>query len=149
MVEPSGIATGPDTPALADTRAVSRPLRIGCTCAVLRQQTVPLLRSWRRTHPHVPLDVVRQDNSTAGTRLRCSGRAGSDGKASRRRRRLGRHAPIGLPTLLRNRRRLLPMRGPIPGRHKSARCWMHGPDQLDAVLSQAGTRTRFLVYVGL
>ncbi|ANH92307.1 MULTISPECIES: LysR substrate-binding domain-containing protein [unclassified Streptomyces] len=52
--------------ALADTRAVSRPLRLGYTCAVLGQQTVPLLRSWRRAHPHVPLDVVRQDNSTAG-----------------------------------------------------------------------------------
>ncbi|MEU1365826.1 LysR family transcriptional regulator [Streptomyces sp. NPDC005803] len=52
--------------ALADTRTVSRPLRIGYTCAVLGQQTVPLLRSWRRTHPHVRLDVVRQDNSTAG-----------------------------------------------------------------------------------
>ncbi|MFJ7629689.1 LysR family transcriptional regulator [Streptomyces sp. NPDC097595] len=52
--------------ALADTRTVSRPLRIGYTCAVLGRQTVPLLRSWRRAHPHIPLDVVRQDNSTAG-----------------------------------------------------------------------------------
>ncbi|MEU6124395.1 LysR family transcriptional regulator [Streptomyces sp. NPDC047123] len=52
--------------ALADTRAVSRPLRLGYTCAVLGQQTVPLLRSWRRAHPHAPLDVVRRDNSTAG-----------------------------------------------------------------------------------
>ncbi|MER8085027.1 LysR family transcriptional regulator [Streptomyces sp. NPDC087532] len=52
--------------ALADTRAVSRPLRIGYTCAVLGHQTVPLLRSWRRMYPHVPLDVVRQDDSTAG-----------------------------------------------------------------------------------
>ncbi|MFF8811632.1 LysR family transcriptional regulator [Streptomyces pactum] len=52
--------------ALADTRAVSRPLRLGYTCAVLGRQTVPLLRSWRRTHPHTPLVVVRQDNSTAG-----------------------------------------------------------------------------------
>ncbi|MFI2414072.1 LysR family transcriptional regulator [Streptomyces sp. NPDC018947] len=52
--------------ALADTRAVCRPLRVGYTCAVLGRQTVPLLRSWRRAHPDVPLDVVRQDNSTAG-----------------------------------------------------------------------------------
>ncbi|MER6214251.1 LysR family transcriptional regulator [Streptomyces sp. NPDC001674] len=52
--------------ALADTRAVSRPLRLGYTCAVLGQQTVPLLRTWRRTHPGIPLDVVRQDNATAG-----------------------------------------------------------------------------------
>ncbi|MFF7726528.1 LysR family transcriptional regulator [Streptomyces sp. NPDC008001] len=52
--------------ALADTRAVSRPLRLGYTCAVLGQQTVPLLRSWRRSHPQVPLEVVRQDNPTAG-----------------------------------------------------------------------------------
>nr|AIT38308.1 hypothetical protein [Streptomyces toxytricini] len=52
--------------ALADTREVSRPLRLGYTCAVLGQQTVPLLRSWRRTHPHVPLEVVRHDSSTAG-----------------------------------------------------------------------------------
>lgn len=52
--------------ALADTRTVVRPLRLGYTCAVLGRQTVPLLRSWRRTHPRVPLDVVRQDNSTAG-----------------------------------------------------------------------------------
>ncbi|MCQ8774416.1 LysR family transcriptional regulator [Streptomyces telluris] len=52
--------------ALADTRAVDRPLRLGYTCAVLGQQTVPLLRSWRRAHPHAPLEVVRQDNSTAG-----------------------------------------------------------------------------------
>ncbi|WP_367129473.1 MULTISPECIES: LysR family transcriptional regulator [Streptomyces] len=52
--------------ALADTRALSRPLRLGYTCAVLGQQTVPLLRSWRRSHPHVPLEVVRQDNHTAG-----------------------------------------------------------------------------------
>ncbi|MEU8436736.1 LysR family transcriptional regulator [Streptomyces sp. NPDC029216] len=52
--------------ALADTRAVSRPLRLGYTCAVLGQQTVPLLRSWRRTHPATPLDVIRRDNGTAG-----------------------------------------------------------------------------------
>ncbi|MFF9074232.1 LysR family transcriptional regulator [Streptomyces sp. NPDC014735] len=52
--------------ALAETRAVPRPLRIGYTCAVLGRQTVPLLRSWRRAHPHIPLDVVRRDNSTAG-----------------------------------------------------------------------------------
>ncbi|MEU8549666.1 LysR family transcriptional regulator [Streptomyces roseoverticillatus] len=52
--------------ALADTRAVSRPLRLGYTCAVLGQQTVPLLRSWRRSHPHVPLEVARRDNRTAG-----------------------------------------------------------------------------------
>lgn len=52
--------------ALADARAVSRPLRLGYTCAVLGQQTVPLLRSWRRAHPHAPLEVVRQDNRTAG-----------------------------------------------------------------------------------
>lgn len=52
--------------ALADTRAVSRPLRLGYTCAVLGQQTVPLLRTWRRTHPGTPLDVVRRDNGTAG-----------------------------------------------------------------------------------
>ncbi|WP_077801295.1 LysR family transcriptional regulator [Streptomyces sp. JHA26] len=52
--------------ALADTREVCRPLRVGYTCAVLGQQTVPLLRSWRRAHPEVPLDVVRRDNSTAG-----------------------------------------------------------------------------------
>ncbi|GAA0286653.1 LysR family transcriptional regulator [Streptomyces polychromogenes] len=52
--------------ALADTRDVSRPLRLGYTCAVLGQQTVPLLRSWRRTHPATPLDVVRRDNATAG-----------------------------------------------------------------------------------
>ncbi|MGH4029967.1 LysR family transcriptional regulator [Actinomycetota bacterium Odt1-20B] len=52
--------------ALADTRTVSRPLRLGYTCAVLGQQTVPLLRSWRRTHPDIELEVVRQDNSTAG-----------------------------------------------------------------------------------
>lgn len=52
--------------ALADTRRVVRPLRLGYTCAVLGRQTVPLLRTWRRTHPHIPLDVVRQDNSTAG-----------------------------------------------------------------------------------
>ncbi|MGK5731504.1 LysR family transcriptional regulator [Streptomyces sp. URMC 124] len=52
--------------ALAETRAVSRPLRLGYNCAVLGQQTVPLLRSWRRSHPHVPLEVVRQDNATAG-----------------------------------------------------------------------------------
>jgi DNA-binding transcriptional LysR family regulator len=52
--------------ALADTRAVDRPLRLGYTCAVLGQQSVPLLRSWRRKHPHVPLEVIRQDNSTAG-----------------------------------------------------------------------------------
>ncbi|QDQ09329.1 LysR family transcriptional regulator [Streptomyces spectabilis] len=52
--------------ALADARAVDRPLRLGYTCAVLGQQTVPLLRSWRRGQPHAPLEVVRQDNSTAG-----------------------------------------------------------------------------------
>lgn len=52
--------------ALADTRAVERPLRLGYTCAVLGQQTVPLLRTWRQAHPHAPLEVVRQDNSTAG-----------------------------------------------------------------------------------
>lgn len=52
--------------ALADTRTVSRPLRLGYTCAVLGQQTVPLLRTWRRTHPHAALEVVRQDNNTAG-----------------------------------------------------------------------------------
>jgi DNA-binding transcriptional LysR family regulator len=52
--------------ALADTRAVSRPLRLGYTCAVLGRQTVPLLRAWRRGHPHTPLDVARRDNSTAG-----------------------------------------------------------------------------------
>ncbi|MFD0376246.1 LysR family transcriptional regulator [Streptomyces sp. NPDC127112] len=52
--------------ALADTRAESRPLRLGYTCAVLGQQTVPLLRAWRRTHPGTPLDVVRRDNATAG-----------------------------------------------------------------------------------
>ncbi|MEU8587361.1 LysR family transcriptional regulator [Streptomyces sp. NPDC048664] len=52
--------------ALADTRALSRPLRLGYTCAVLGQQTVPLLRSWRRTHPHTRLEVIRQDNTTAG-----------------------------------------------------------------------------------
>ncbi|MER7763559.1 LysR family transcriptional regulator [Streptomyces sp. NPDC097619] len=52
--------------ALADTRTVSRPLRLGYTCAVLGRQTVPLLRSWRRAHPHTPLEVVRRDNSTAG-----------------------------------------------------------------------------------
>lgn len=52
--------------ALADTRTVVRPLRLGYTCAVLGRRTVPLLRTWRRTHPHIPLDVVRQDDSTAG-----------------------------------------------------------------------------------
>ncbi|MFF2195487.1 LysR family transcriptional regulator [Streptomyces sp. NPDC058157] len=52
--------------ALADTRTVSRPLRLGYTCAVLGQQTVPLLRTWRRTHPGTPLDVLRRDNATAG-----------------------------------------------------------------------------------
>ncbi|MEV7543331.1 LysR substrate-binding domain-containing protein [Streptomyces sp. NPDC089915] len=52
--------------ALADTREVSRPLRLGYTCAVLGQQTVPLLRTWRRTQPGTPLDVVRRDNATAG-----------------------------------------------------------------------------------
>ncbi|MFF0449988.1 LysR family transcriptional regulator [Streptomyces sp. NPDC004609] len=52
--------------ALADVRTVSRPLRVGYTCAVLGRQTVPLLRSWRRAHPRIPLDVVRQDNATAG-----------------------------------------------------------------------------------
>lgn len=52
--------------ALADTRAVDRPLRLGYTCAVLGKQSVPLLRTWRRKHPGVPVDVVRQDNSTAG-----------------------------------------------------------------------------------
>ncbi|KIF04973.1 LysR family transcriptional regulator [Streptomyces sp. RSD-27] len=52
--------------ALADTRAVSRPLRLGYTCAVLGRQTVPLMRTWRRTHPGTPLDVVRRDNGTAG-----------------------------------------------------------------------------------
>ncbi|MFF4578557.1 LysR family transcriptional regulator [Streptomyces sp. NPDC001389] len=52
--------------ALADTRAVSRPLRLGYTCAVLGRQTVPLMRAWRRTHPGTPLDVVRRDNGTAG-----------------------------------------------------------------------------------
>lgn len=52
--------------ALADTRTVSRPLRVGYTCAVLGHQTVPLLRSWRRAHPHAPLEVVRRDNRTAG-----------------------------------------------------------------------------------
>jgi DNA-binding transcriptional LysR family regulator len=52
--------------ALADARAVDRPLRLGYTCAVLGRQSVPLLRSWRRKYPDVPVDVVRQDNSTAG-----------------------------------------------------------------------------------
>ncbi|MFI0901249.1 LysR family transcriptional regulator [Streptomyces sp. NPDC020983] len=52
--------------ALAETRAVDRPLRLGYTCAVLGRQSVPLLRAWRRRHPDVPVDVVRQDNSTAG-----------------------------------------------------------------------------------
>lgn len=52
--------------ALAEARTISRPLRLGYTCAVLGQQTVPLLRSWRRTYPHAPLEVVRRDNSTAG-----------------------------------------------------------------------------------
>ncbi|MCX5205459.1 LysR family transcriptional regulator [Streptomyces sp. NBC_00237] len=52
--------------ALAEARAVDRPLRLGYTCAVLGQQTVPLLRSWRRTHARTPLNVVREDNSTAG-----------------------------------------------------------------------------------
>ncbi|WP_282792467.1 LysR substrate-binding domain-containing protein [Streptomyces sp. CC224B] len=52
--------------ALADTRAHDRPLRLGYTCAVLGQRTVPLLRSWRRSRPDVPLEVVRQDNHTAG-----------------------------------------------------------------------------------
>ncbi|MFI0943771.1 LysR family transcriptional regulator [Streptomyces sp. NPDC021020] len=52
--------------AIADTQAVDRPLRLGYTCAVLGRQSVPLLRGWRRKHPDVPVDVVRQDNSTAG-----------------------------------------------------------------------------------
>ncbi|MFI6638726.1 LysR substrate-binding domain-containing protein [Streptomyces sp. NPDC050504] len=52
--------------ALAETRTVSRPLRVGYTCAVLGHQTVPLLRSWRRAHPRAPLEVVRKDDRTAG-----------------------------------------------------------------------------------
>ncbi|MBH1934955.1 LysR family transcriptional regulator [Streptomyces sp. AV19] len=52
--------------ALADTAAVSRPLRIGYSCAVLGRLTVPLLRSWRREHPHVPLELRRHDNRSAG-----------------------------------------------------------------------------------
>ncbi|RLU85798.1 LysR family transcriptional regulator [Streptomyces griseocarneus] len=56
--------------ALADTTAVSRPLRLGYNCAVLGQQTVPLLRSWRRDHPHVPLELRRMDNRTAGLATR-------------------------------------------------------------------------------
>jgi DNA-binding transcriptional LysR family regulator len=52
--------------ALADTRAVDRPLRLGYTCAILGRQSVPLLRAWRRKHPEVPVEVVRQDNGTAG-----------------------------------------------------------------------------------
>ncbi|KNB52069.1 LysR family transcriptional regulator [Streptomyces caatingaensis] len=52
--------------ALADTAAVSRPLRVGYNCAVLGRRTVPLLRSWRREHPHVPLELRRRDNRSAG-----------------------------------------------------------------------------------
>ncbi|MCC3770448.1 LysR family transcriptional regulator [Streptomyces sp. UNOC14_S4] len=56
--------------ALADTATVSRPLRLGYNCAVLGRQTVPLLRSWRRDHPHVPLELRRMDNRTAGLATR-------------------------------------------------------------------------------
>ncbi|MFB7631088.1 LysR family transcriptional regulator [Streptomyces sp. NPDC056149] len=52
--------------ALAETTAVSRPLRVGYTCAVLGELTVPLLRSWRRSHPHVTLELRRVDSRTAG-----------------------------------------------------------------------------------
>ncbi|MGK5638301.1 LysR substrate-binding domain-containing protein [Streptomyces sp. URMC 126] len=52
--------------ALADTAAVSRPLRLGYSCAVLGRSTVPLVRSWRRDHPHVPLELRRRDEGTAG-----------------------------------------------------------------------------------
>ncbi|GAA0385239.1 LysR family transcriptional regulator [Streptomyces luteireticuli] len=53
--------------ALADTAAVSRPLRVGYNCAVLGRLTVPLLRSWRqRAVPAVPLELHRRDNRSAG-----------------------------------------------------------------------------------
>ncbi|MGW2185361.1 LysR family transcriptional regulator [Streptomyces sp. NPDC001719] len=56
--------------ALADAAAVSRPLRLGYNCAVLGELTVPLLRSWRREHPHTPLELRRMDNRTAGLATR-------------------------------------------------------------------------------
>ncbi|MFI1968323.1 LysR family transcriptional regulator [Streptomyces cinnamoneus] len=52
--------------ALADAAAVSRPLRLGYNCALLGRSTTPLLRSWQREHPHVPLELRRRDESTAG-----------------------------------------------------------------------------------
>ncbi|MFH8367909.1 LysR family transcriptional regulator [Streptomyces sp. NPDC018031] len=52
--------------ALAEAAAGPRPLRLGYTWAAFGPYTTPLLRSWRRDHPRVPVEVHRLDERTAG-----------------------------------------------------------------------------------
>lgn len=52
--------------ALAEAAAGPRPLRLGYTWAAFGPYTTPLLRSWRRDHPRVPVEVRRLDERTAG-----------------------------------------------------------------------------------
>ena len=52
--------------ALDPTRAATWPLRLGHAWSALGPHTTTLLRRWRQTHPHIPLELLRIDDRTAG-----------------------------------------------------------------------------------
>jgi DNA-binding transcriptional LysR family regulator len=52
--------------ALDPAQLGSWPLRLGHAWSALGDHTTPLLRRWKQTHPHVPLELLRVDDRTAG-----------------------------------------------------------------------------------
>jgi DNA-binding transcriptional LysR family regulator len=52
--------------ALDPARAAAGPLRLGHAWSALGVHTTTLLRRWNDTHPHIPLELLRVDDRTAG-----------------------------------------------------------------------------------
>lgn len=52
--------------ALDPSRAATWPLRLGHAWSALGRHTTPLLRAWSHAYPHIPLELLRVDDRTAG-----------------------------------------------------------------------------------
>ncbi|MFJ9035134.1 LysR substrate-binding domain-containing protein [Streptomyces sp. NPDC102406] len=64
--EKAAVAVAAFEDAVAAARTTHRPLRLGHAWSAAGDFTTPLLRRWRRTHPDVPLVLLRIDDRTAG-----------------------------------------------------------------------------------